>query len=314
MTEKDKLHCTSIGGQAVIEGVMMRGPKEIAIAVRKPDQQIIVDKRPVSLMIQKYKLNKIPIVRGVIAFFESMIIGVKALMYSAEFMDIEEEEEPSKFEQFLERKLGDKLKDYIIYFSVFVSLVFSVGLFFVLPNFIIGQLNKLFPSSNILAHLYEGILRIVMFLTYIVLVSKMKDIQRVFQYHGAEHKTIHCYEHQEELTVENVKKHKRLHPRCGTNFLIIVMIISILFFSFLSWGRLYVLMLFKLMLLPVIAGFSYEIIKILGRHDNWLTRIIGAPGMWLQYITTREPDEQQIEVAIAALKGVLTGKKEDDKW
>lgn len=316
MTKNEKVHCTSIGGQAIIEGVMMRGPKEIAIAVRKPDNEIVVDRRPIASVIQKYKLTKIPIIRGVVAFFESMIIGVKALMFSADFVDLEDDgdAEPSKVEKFLEEKFGEKLKDYAIYFSVLFSLVFSIGLFFVLPNFLIGLVKNIFHSSNIVAHIYEGVLRIAMFLLYLFLVSKMKDIQRVFQYHGAEHKTIHCYEHGEELTPENVKKYKRLHPRCGTNFLLIVMVVSILFFSFLSWGNLLMMMLFKLLLLPVVAGASYELIKVLGRFENGFTKFVSAPGMWLQYITTREPDESQIEVAIAALKGVLTESKEDDKW
>ena len=311
------IHRTSIGGQAVIEGVMMRGPKDIAVAVRKPDGEIIIDKKPVSSFVVKYKLNKIPIVRGAVSFVESMVTGVKALTYSAEFMDIDGEEgyEPSKLEKWMDDKFGDKIKDIAIYTAVVISLFFSIGLFFVLPNFIVGLCKQYISDSNMVLHLVEGVVRISIFLIYLTLVSQMKDIQRVFQYHGAEHKTIHCYESGAELTPENAKQFKRLHPRCGTNFLLIVMVISIVVFSVLSWDvNRWALMGIKILLLPVIAGLSYEVIKVLGRYDNKFTRIVAAPGMWLQYITTREPDMKQIEVAIASLQAVLTESKEDDKW
>ncbi len=314
---KCSIHRTSIGGQAVIEGVMMRGPKEIAVAVRKPDGEIVVDKKPVNSFVVKHKLNKIPIVRGAVSFIESLVTGVKALTYSADFVDIEGEEtyEPSKFEKWMEDKFGDKIKDIAIYTAVVVSLFFSIGLFFMLPNFLVSWFKGFISDNNIILHLVEGGVRIAIFLLYLLLVSRMKDIQRVFQYHGAEHKTIHCYENGAELTPENAKQFKRLHPRCGTNFLLIVMIISILVFSVLSWDiNRWALMGIKILLLPVIAGISYEIIKVLGRYDNKFTAIVAAPGMWLQYITTREPDMQQIEVAIASLKAVLTDSKEDDKW
>ncbi len=311
------IHRTSIGGQAVMEGVMMRGPKEIAVAVRKPDGEIIVDKKPVNSFVVKHKLNKIPILRGAVSFVESMVTGVKALMYSAEFVDIEGEEgyEPSKLEKWMDDKFGDKIKDIAIYTAVVISLFFSIALFFMLPNFIVGWCKEFISDNNMVLHIVEGVVRISIFLVYLILVSQMKDIQRVFQYHGAEHKTIHCYESGVELTPENAVKHSRLHPRCGTNFLLIVMVISIIIFAFLSWDiNRWALMGIKLLLLPVVAGVSYEIIKILGRYDNWFTRIVAAPGMWLQYVTTREPDESQIEVAIASLSAVLTESKEDDKW
>ena len=320
MADKNKscsIHRTSIGGQAVIEGVMMRGPKEIAVAVRKSDGEIVIDKKPVNSFVVKHKLNKIPILRGAISFVESMVTGVKALTYSAEFMDIEGEEgyEPSRFEKWMDDKFGDKIKDIAIYTAVVVSLFFSIGLFFMLPNFIVGWCKQFISDNDIVLHLVEGVVRISIFLVYLTLVSQMKDIQRVFQYHGAEHKTIHCYESGVELTVENAKQHKRLHPRCGTNFLLIVMVISIVIFSVLSWDiNRWALMGIKILLLPVVAGVSYEIIKVLGRFDNAFTRIVAAPGMWLQYITTREPDDGQIEVAIESIKAVLTESKEDDKW
>ncbi len=313
-----KIHKTSIGGQAVMEGVMMRGPKEIAIAVRKPDKEIIIEKRPISSVLQKNKILKLPIIRGCISFFESMITGVKALMFSAEFYDIEgEEDTESKFDKWLEEKLGDKIKDVVIYFSVILSLILSIGLFFMLPNFIAELIAKLtaIQVDGTARTLIEGAVRMGIFLTYILLVSQMKDIKRVFMYHGAEHKTIHTYERGAELTVENVQESSRLHPRCGTSFLIFVMIVSVIVFMVIPtglawWQR----ALYKILLLPVIAGISYEIIKLAGRHENWFTKLISQPGMWLQYITTREPDELQLEVAIASLNAVLTDNKEDDKW
>lgn len=315
MKNQKKIHKTSIGGQAVIEGVMMRGPKEIAIAVRTPEGSITVDKKPISSLGMKYKFLKAPILRGIVSFFESMIIGVKALMFSAEFYDLEggENEEPSKFDLLLEKIFGEKLKDVLIYFSVFVALIFSIGLFMLLPTVIIGFIKNL-VNSHIIANLSEGLLRIAMFLGYILIVSRMKDIQRVFEYHGAEHKTIHCYEHEEELTVENVKKHSRLHPRCGTSFLLIVMVVSIILFSFLSWSNVWYRLLSRLLLLPLVAGISYEFIKFAGRSEHSLVCALSKPGMLLQMLTTREPDDSQIEVAIASLKNVLPQNKEEDQW
>ena len=314
-TNNDKVHNTRIGGQAVMEGVMMRGPKEIATAVRKSNGEIIIDKKEVSSVFTKYKFLKIPILRGVISFFESMITGVKCLMFSAEQADLEDGEDykPSKFEQWLDDKFGDKVKDIVIYFSVFVSLIFSVGLFILLPTVLVGWLKKFIVSAPVLS-LCEGGVRIVIFLAYLFLVSRMKDIQRVFEYHGAEHKTIAAYEHGEELTPENARKYSRLHPRCGTSFLLIVMIISIIFFSFLKWETVWQRMLYRLLLLPVVAGVSYEIIKFAGRSDSKLVKWLTSPGLALQLLTTREPDDSQLEVAIAALKSVLTGNNDDDKW
>lgn len=314
-TNNEKVHKTSIGGQAVMEGVMMRGPKEIATAVRKSNGEIIIDKKEVSSVFTKYKFLKIPILRGVISFFESMITGVKCLMFSAEQVDLEDGEDykPSKFEQWLDDKFGDKVKDIVIYFSVFVSLLFSVGLFILLPTVLVGWLKKFIVSAPVLS-LCEGGVRIVIFLAYLFLVSRMKDIQRVFEYHGAEHKTIAAYEHGEELTPENARKYSRLHPRCGTSFLLIVMIISIIFFSFLKWETVWQRMLYRLLLLPVVAGVSYEIIKFAGRSDSKLVKWLTSPGLALQLLTTREPDDSQLEVAIAALKSVLTGNKDDDRW
>ena len=297
-----------------MEGVMMRGPKKIATAVRKPDGEIALDIREVSLLVTKYRVNKIPIVRGVFSFFDSMICSIRSLMWSAEFFEIEgEESTESKFDKWLENKFGDKIKDIVIYFSIFVSLIFSIGLFFILPNLITGFAGK-FIQSSVLKTLIEGVIRIGIFLGYVLLVSQMEDIKRVFQYHGAEHKTIFCYEAGLELTPENARNMPRLHPRCGTSFLVFVMIISIIMFSFISWDNMWMRLGLRILLLPVVAGLSYEIIRWAGKSKSKVVCAISRPGMWLQKITTREPDDSQLEVAIKSMQAVLTGNKEDDKW
>lgn len=312
-------HITSIGGQAVIEGVMMRGPKEIAVAVRKPDGEIEIDKKPIASIIQKHKFFKLPIVRGVVAFIESLVIGTKALMYSASFYDVEEEEDKAKKavmteeERNKQEEKDNRAMNFAIYSSVVIALVFGICVFMLLPTFLVGFVKQ-HITSGVLATLLEGAVRIAIFLAYIALVSNMKDIRRVFEYHGAEHKTIFCYESGEELTVENARKFKRLHPRCGTSFLLIVMVVSIILFSFISWDNPWMRIVLRLALLPVVAGLSYEVIKLAGRNTGKVMRIVSAPGMWLQKLTTREPDDSQLEVAIASLKSVLTGNIEDDKW
>lgn len=318
MGKCEKIHKTSIGGQAVIEGVMMRGPRKIATAVRKPDGEIETDISEIG-RLRRSKILKLPIIRGCVGFFDSMILGIKSLMYSAKFFDTDEdgnpiEEKSSRFEAWLEEKLGsERFMNAVIYCSVVISLFFSIGLFILLPTVIVGLLKGII-QNHILLTLAEGVVRIAIFLAYLGLVSRMKDIKRVFMYHGAEHKTIHCYESGEELTVENVRRHTRLHPRCGTSFLLIVMVISIIVFSFISWNNPLTRLLLRLALLPVVAGISYEIIKFAGRHDNAFTAAISAPGMWLQYITTNEPDDSQIEVAIEALRAVIPEDRNEDKW
>ena len=296
----------NIGGQAVIEGVMMRGPQAVAIAVRKPDKLIIVDRKLIKSLTAKYKFLKMPIIRGIIAFFESMIIGVKSLMFSAEFYDLEEsdEQEHTRFEKFLENVFGEKLQTILIYFSVVVALFFGIGLFIIFPTIIAGFINKVIQNV-IIANITEGVFRIAIFLGYIIIISGLKDIQRVFQYHGAEHKTIFCYENGEELTPENIRKYSRFHPRCGTSFLFIVMIVSIMVFSFISWDNLAIRMIMRLSLLPLVAGLSYELIKLAGRSSHPLVKLISKPGIALQRFTTREPDDSQIEVAVEALKNVI---------
>ena len=307
-----KTHKTSIGGQAVMEGVMMKGPKVSAISVRKPDGEIVTKVKNNPKATQN-KLCKLPIIRGCVAFVESMITGTKALMYSAEFVDLEEETE-SKFDKWLNRVFGDKIKDVVIYFSVILSVFLSVGLFILLPSFI-ASFAKLIIKNKLALNAVEGAVRICIFLVYLWAVAKMPDIRRVFEYHGAEHKTIACYEAGEELTPENAKKYTRLHPRCGTSFLFIVMIVSILCFSVLSWDvNVLVRSLSRIALMPVVAGISYEFIRFAGRHDNVFTKIISFPGLCLQKITTNEPDESQLEVAIASMKAVLTDDPAEDEW
>ena len=312
------IHRTSIGGQAVIEGVMMRGPKKIATSVRKPDGEIVTDVKELGKARTGW-IVKLPIVRGCVNFFDSMITGVKALMFSAKFFDIEEdgtpkEQEPSRFEAWLEKKLdSERAMNVVIYISVILSLLLSVGMFILLPGFI-GEAVRVVIDNTYIITLAEGVIRIGIFIIYLALVSQMKDIKRVFMYHGAEHKSIHCYEHGEELTVENVRRHTRLHPRCGTSFLLIVMVVSMLAFFFIPKIFFAYRLLLRLALLPIIAGVSYEIIKFAGRHDNAFTRAISKPGMWFQHITTNEPDDSQIEVAITSLKAVIPDDKEEDKW
>jgi len=297
----------------------MRGPKEIAVAVRKSDGEIIIDKKPISSLLQKSKVLKLPIIRGVVSFVESLILGTRALMFSAEFFELEDEEEKAKKEAMTEEERKEaeakesKMKDAAIYGSVVLALVLGIGLFMLLPTILVGFVRR-FIGSGFLATLTEGVVRISLFLLYVAAVSRMEDIRRVFEYHGAEHKTIFCYESGEALTVENARKFSRLHPRCGTSFLLIVMVVSIILFSFISWENAITRLLLRLLLLPVVAGISYEIIKFAGRSKSKCMKIVSLPGMWLQKITTREPDDSQLEVAIASLTAVLTGNKEDDKW
>ncbi len=306
-----KIKPKAVGGQAVIEGVMMKGVEDIAIAVRKPDGEIIVDKH--KLKTNRKLINKIPVVRGIFAFGDSMVLGVKSLMFSAEFFEEDgspkkEDEvpkEPSAFEKFLEKN--------VIWISVLISIVFTISLFILFPTFVV-EIFKGFVKHALVLNGIEGLIRIVVFLTYIFAVSKLKDIRRVFEYHGAEHKTIFCYEHGEELTVENVKKHGRLHPRCGTSFLFIAIIVSILLFSFFSWPNRLIRFVIRIALMPLVAGISYELIKWAGKSQSRLACMLSWPGMLLQKITTKEPDDKQIEVAIEALKGVLVADPEADNW
>ncbi len=322
----EEKHKTSIGGQAVMEGVMMRGPYKTAVAVRKPDGEIEmkVDENGTK---KKPQFMKLPIIRGCVNFVESLAIGMKALMWSAEFVDLEDDDATeSKFDKWLEDKLGDKIKDVVIYVAVALSIVISVGLFILLPSILSGAVEAIpglqwLTGTKTFTSVFEGILRMLIFMGYMILVSQMEDIKRVFEYHGAEHKTIACYEAGEELTVENVKKHSRYHPRCGTSFLLFVMIISIIVYAFLprfdEYGKIIAILLrmgTRLLCLPIVAGLSYEVIKWAGRSKSKLVGIFSEPGLWLQRVTTREPDESQIEVAICSMKPCIPENKEEDKW
>ncbi len=305
---------TSIGGQALIEGVMMRGPQKQAIAVRRPDGEIELKVTELQLIKDKYPILGIPIVRGVANFISSMVNGVRAITYSASFLPEEEQEEPSKFDIWIEKKLGsEKAEKVITGFAVFLGIVLAVALFFMLPTVITGFAGKAVESRALL-NIIEGAVRIAIFLGYMILVSRMKDIKRIWQYHGAEHKTIFCYENRLPLTPENAAKQSRFHPRCGTSFLFLVMIISIIVFSVVSWSNVLIRLLLRLVLLPVVVGISYELIKLAGRYDNVVTRIISAPGKALQRITTAEPDESMLEVAIASMKAVIPEEEGSDIW
>lgn len=300
---------TTIGGQAVIEGVMMRGPSKIATAVRRPDGEIEVKVEDSLPIAKKHKILGLPIVRGAVSLFESLVVGLKTLTYSASFY---EEEEDDKVDQFLKRVFKDKADNVIMGFSLFISFAFAIGLFFLLPTYSANFIKK-FTSNSILINLTEGIIRLILFFLYLMLISMMKDIQRVFEYHGAEHKSIFCYEEGLPLTPENAATFDTLHPRCGTNFLLIVMIISILVFSFLGWPNLLERILSRVILLPLVAGISYEFLKWLGRSESILSKIMVYPGLKLQRLTTRVPDMSQLEVAIAALKAVMP-EGEEDNW
>lgn len=298
---------TSIGGQAVIEGVMMRGPKVTALSVRLPDGTVSTEDWATPSSDKWYK--KTPFVRGVFNFIDSMTAGYTCLMKSAEKSGFEDEE-PSQFEIKLKEKLGDKYMSVLEGVILVFSLAIALFLFAFIPTSLVSLLHGIIPSDLGLTAI-EGIVKIGIFLLYLWLVSQMNDIKRVFQYHGAEHKTIFCYESGEELTVENVRKYTRFHPRCGTSFLVIVLILSILVFSFISWGNIWLRILLKIVCLPIIMSVSYECIKWAGRSDNILTRILSAPGLWTQRLTTREPDDSQIEVAIASMKQVIPERPEE---
>lgn len=318
---------TMIGGQALIEGIMMRGPKKDAIVVRQ-GEELSVEVKPRKTR-SKNSIASIPVIRGAVNFIDAQICGVKALMRSAD-LSPEEEQEPSKFDKWLEAKLGEqKFKDVVIGSAVALGLGMMILLFFLLPNFISTLFDK-WISSNILRNLIEGAVRITIFLIYMLSVSRMKEIKRVFAYHGAEHKTIRCYEAGLPLTVENVRTQSRKHPRCGTSFLFVVLILSILVFSVASsvllslvptletmrGSLLYSLIMFgfKLLLLPLVVGISYEFNRLIGRYDNLITRILTAPGVWFQNFTTNEPDDTMIEVGIAALEAVLPETEGEDAW
>ena len=304
---------TLIGGQALIEGIMMQGPDKRSIVVRGPEG-IVTKVEPLK---KRTGIAKWPLIRGVVNFASSMVSGVKALMYSADFFP-EAEGEPSKFETWLEKKLGsEKLQKVVVYLSVVLGVALSVGLFILLPTLLASFIPGL-KERAVLRSLIEGVFRILIFLGYMIMISKTPDMKRVFSYHGAEHKTIRCYEAQLPLTVENVRPQTRLHPRCGTSFLFVVIIISILvsavFSSIFPISNTFLRMLSRLAMLPFIVAIAYEFNRLVGRHDNWLTKILTAPGMWFQLFTTNEPDDSMIEVAIEALTLVIPEQEGADRW
>lgn len=304
---------TMIGGQALIEGIYMRGPKKQAIVVRSPEG-LVRKVEDLKLIKDKHPICGWPLIRGVVNFGSSMVSGVKALMFSADYFPEEEVEEPSKLDLWLEEKLGsEKFSQAVIYFAVALGILFSVGLFFLLPTFLVGLIRPV-REMFILRNLLEGLVKILLFVGYLALVSRMEDMKRVFSYHGAEHKTIRCYEAQLPLTVENVRPMTRKHPRCGTSFLFVVIFISILVGSVIQIANTLLRMLLHLALLPVIVAISYECNRWVGRHDNAFTRAISKPGMWFQNFTTNEPDDSMIEVAIEALTLVIPEEEGADQW
>ena len=319
---------TMIGGQALIEGIMMRGPDKDAIVVRRAEGLSIETSPRKKNPPKSYK--NLPFIRGVFNFFDAQVVGIKALLRSADLAPEEMQEEPSKFDRWLEEKLGnEKFQQAVVGIAVAMGLGLSILLFFLLPMVIGGFFDR-WLDSNLALNLVEGIIRMVIFLAYMFLVSRMQEMKRVFAYHGAEHKTIRCYEAGLPLTVENVRMQTRLHPRCGTSFLLVVMVISILVFSVASSALLaaapgleamrgsfvyrLLMIAFKLLLLPIVVGITYEINRWAGRHDNGFTRVLTAPGMWLQNFTTNEPDDSMIEVGIAAVEAVLPEREGADRW
>jgi len=321
MTEKNK-SCfrTSIGGQALIEGILMRGPEKQAIVVRNQDGELVEKTEELKLIKDRYPILGWPLIRGVVNFLDSMVKGVQALMYSADFYPDDPAAQPSKFDQWIEKHFASKkLEGALVGFSVFLGIGLSVLLFLVLPTFLTGGLLHFFPGFPLWGrNLIEGILKIVIFMLYLILCSRMKDIRRVFCYHGAEHKTIFCYEAGLPLTVENVRIQPRHHPRCGTSFLFVVIFVSILISSvvFGIWPitNVWLRTAVHLLLLPLVVGITYEFNRWVGRSDSGLAHFLTAPGMWLQNFTTFEPDDSMIECAIRSLELVLPQEKGKDAW
>lgn len=298
---------SGIGGQAVIEGVMMKNKDQYAIAVRKPNNEIIVKKEEYTSKTEKWSLFKLPIFRGIMAFIESMQIGVKTLTYSAGFYEEDENEEPSKFEKMFNKIFKGKADSVLMAMTVVIAVLAFIGIFILFPMFLSNLLGEVIKSEIVMV-LIEGAIRIIVFVGYVLVISQMKDIKRVFMYHGAEHKTINCLENGFELTVENVRWQSKHHKRCGTSFMLVVMFISIIFFMFIRVDTVWLRSLLRILLIPIIAGVSYEFIKLAGRSENKVVNILSKPGMWLQALTTREPEDDMIEVAIQSVDAVFDWK------
>ncbi len=306
-------HRTSIGGQAIMEGVMMRGPRKTVIAVRNPQGEIVLESLPSKDNFQK--LRKIPIIRGIFNFITSLTVGFAAIERSAEIALTEEEQQPDKLDQWLLDHFGDKGTKVVTAVTMVIGVLLALGLFLFLPYAVVSGLEALTGwQSGVWFNLIEGLVRILIFLLYVVLVRQMKEIKRLFGYHGAEHKAIHCYEQGEDLTVEKARQYTTLHKRCGTNFLVIVMIVSIFIFSFIHFDQPLLRLAARLLLLPLVAGVSYEFIKLFGRFDNTLTTVLSFPGLMLQKLTTAPPTDDQLEVAIASLQAVIPENKDEDRW
>jgi uncharacterized protein YqhQ len=299
---------TNIGGQALIEGIMMRNGNKVSIVIRRSNGELVVEKQTIPKL--SGGIYKVPLIRGLFALVSSMKVGIRALTLSAKYFDEDAgvETEESKFDKTLRKIFGKRAEDAIIFFSMVTALLLAIGLFTALPTFIISLLRGQVSSPYTLSIL-EGILKMIFFISYILLISQMKDVRRVFQYHGAEHKTIHNIESGKELTVENAREFTTLHPRCGTSFLIFVLAISILIFSFITWSNIFLRIGLKIVLLPLVAGISYEVLKLSGTKDNALLRAIAYPGLMMQKITTKEPDDEMLEAAIVAVKAIT----EDDE-
>lgn len=287
-----------------MEGIMMKNHEQYAVAVRKPDHQIQVKKGKYENLGSRYTFCRIPIIRGIITFGESLYVGMKTLAWSSSFYEEEETGEPGKMEKMLTRVFGDKLESVLMGLTMVLSVVLAVGIFMLLPFFLSGLLKGWIPSYTVRT-LIEGVIRVGIFLLYVALISRMEDIRRVLMYHGAEHKTINCLEHGEDLTPENIQKYSRQHKRCGTSFMLIVMIVSIIVFLFIRVDQIALKLLFRILLVPLIAGISYEFIRLAGKSDSPVVNFLSKPGMCLQYLTTREPDEEMLEVAIASVEGVF---------
>lgn len=305
---------TTIGGQALIEGVLMRGPSKIAIAVRKPDKTIELKIEKLNDLSEKYKILSFPIIRGAYKLVDAMVIGINALTYSASFLEDESKEEIRKSDKLMDKIFKDKKENIETGLTILVSFMIASILFMIFPSLIAGFLQKHIGSTVIL-NLVEGVFRLIVFGVYLYYISKIEDIKRVFEYHGSEHKSIHCYEAGEELTVENVKKYPLVHPRCGTSFLFMVMLISIFVLSFFGWPSILIRIISRILALPIIAGIAYEVNRIIGKSDSNVCRILAIPGLQIQkYVTVREPDDSMIEVAIESLKAVLPEDGESDLW
>lgn len=298
---------SGIGGQAVIEGVMMRNKNQYAVAIRKPDKEIVVEKREYISAAEKHKFLNLPIIRGVVAFIESMVVGMKILSFSAGFYEEEEAAKPTKVEKAVGKVFKEKAESILMAITIIFSIALAVGIFMILPYFLTELLREKITSNTTKA-IVEGVIRLSIFIVYVVGISFVKDIKRVFMYHGAEHKAINCIENGEELTIKNVKKQSKQHKRCGTSFLLYVMIISILFFAFIRVDNPVLRVVARLLLVPVVSGVAYEFIRLAGKTDSKIIAILSKPGLWLQRLTTREPDEEMIEVAIQSVEAVFDWK------